>query len=405
MTVTNSIVNKKYLSVLVDRFFSRYQHEESPNFVEFVRLWFKYAEESYVDESGNTRFSFWKTLSNLENFIDIDEVPNELLKYMMEHYASNFSNILEDIPFFVEWDIDEFGNRHRVVDSFGNIIYRYDNMRLFLRTSRKFFQSKGSYYSYMYLFKLFGGTLEIRVLDKDIIRLSDTKHVLSAPHPQTNRMSHIHGIDPDPYDPSRSVMKVDSRGALVPIRDWWYTFYAYQLVTNLEEEIYKPIILELIHPAGMKCVWKTIENTADAIGWGYDGWGLHPKKTAWGALAPSADPQIEISNLDLTFGSVSVGLDSTYREIEIRNIGEADLIIDVIQLGDDNNYTLTEDGPQAGHTPIGSIKPATIQFGETRTIGVKFNPKLLGDWKTLIVIESNSVTGSVKNINLTGHGV
>jgi len=405
--ITNSIVNKKYLSIMVDRFFSRYQHEEQPQFVNFVKQWFKYAEESYIDEDGSTKFSFWRTLSNIEDFIDIDKVPNELLKYFMEHYANNFSNIIENIPFFVEWDIDSWGNRHRVKDSNGNIIYRYDNIRMFLKTSRKFFLSKGSYYSFMYLFKLFGGSLEIIPLDRDIIRTSDPRHLLSAPNPKTNRMSHVHGIDPDPYDPNRKTIKVNSIGGIIPIRDWWYTFYSYKIITDLSEEFYKPIVLEICHPAGMKCTWKEKIDTSKLDGWGYNSWGNinENDKNSWGnLLGISENQQVSLSTTFIKFNNTSPNLMTNYREIEIRNIGEQPLEIYNISSSDNLNFTLIFDGIDAGHTPIVSI-PLIINFGETKTFAVRFNPKSIGFKASTIVIDSNSEINNIKNIEIEGYCV
>lgn len=402
--MTESIIKKKYLSVLVDRFFSRYQQEEQPLFVEFVKKWFEYAEESYVDTNGITKYSFWKIFSELDNYIDVDLVPNEVLYYFMQHYANNLSNVIEDIPFFVEYETDALGVSSKVRDEYGNIIYRYDNIRVFLKVSKKFFSSKGSYYSLMFLFKLFGGSLEIIPLYKDIFMLSDKNHLMSAPNTKTNRLSHWHGIDPDPYKIDNRTYKIKN-GKYVPIRDWWYTFYSYKIKTNLSEEIYKPIILELVNPSGMKCVWQEVEDNSDSVGWGFDDWGNPEQDNTWGSVLNIQSPRINVSTNDIVFTDTSVGLSSTYREIQITNLGEESLIISSISVGDEYSFTLDLENSDSGYDPIGNTFPATIEYGVTKTFRIKFNPIIVGLLDTTVVIYSNSDINSVKNIKLSGYAV
>ena len=399
MSIVN---NKKYLSILSDRFFSRYQHEEQPEFVEFVTQWFKYAEESYIDENGHTKFAFWKTLSNLENFIDVDTVPNELLRAFVEHYANNFNNVFEQIPFFVEWETTPEGEYRKVRDPYGNIVYKYNNIRMFLKTSRKFFSSKGSYYSYMYLFKLFGGSFEIHPMDRDIIRSSDKKIVLSAPNPETGRLAHLHGISPDPYKISEDTYRENTLGQMVPIRDWWYTFYAYCIKTNLKEDLYKPMVLELVHPAGMKCIWKEDSGINNNYGWGLSEWGED-----WGDTSPQQLPLIKVSASSIQFNNTSPGQVSMFRQIEITNQGTQPLSITNIGINDTDMFKLHL--TQANiYEPIGDVNPtspAIIGFGETKAFQVQFTPLFIGSWDTLLNIASNSEEDDNINIPLSGYCV
>lgn len=390
--MSSSIINKKYLSILTERFFNQYQHENQKPFVDFVVQWFKYAEESYVDDNGDTKFAFWKVMSNLENFINIDNIPNELLRVFLTHYANNFDSCIENIPFFVEFETDAFGNLTRVVDSYGKIIYKYDNIRLFLKTCKKFFASKGSYYSFLYLFRLFGGSLKMVPIKEDILILSDPNHKLSAPNAH-GRMSHLHGI----YNPATPEQK-----------EWWYTYYTYRLETDLPENIYKPIILELVHPAGTKCMWKQKVNSAVLHGFGYDAFGQNDSKIDdWGnILSLSGLPQIYSDQSSITFDPCTVGLESNYKIVELRNVGEQDLIIDSISsLASDYTLKFTGTVAEAGHTPIGTTFPKTIGFGECFTFGIKFKPTIPTLINGTIVITSNSEDGAIKNINLSGYGL
>lgn len=388
--MNNSITNKKYLSALVERFFNNYLYEEYPLFVEFIQEWFKYAESSYVDENGETKFGFWKTLSNLQYFIDIENVPNEVLKYFMMEYANNFKDIYENIPYFVEFETDSWGNMRKVLDSYGNPIYKYDNIRLFLKTSKKFFQSKGNYNSFYYLFKLFGGVLKIQPLDKLIIKSSDGKSVLSSVNNDYGKLYHIHGVYPDPYITNRENSSYD----------WWYTYYSYELTTDLDEKYYKPLVLELLNPAGMYCKWNKIDNPEDLEGWGINSWGDSSK---WGIIFyEGSNPQISTSSSDIYFSTTSVGLETSWRTIEIHNMGEDDLEISSILLSDNINFTIDLTG---GSNPIGGTFPVTTSFGNFKTFNIKFNPQYISNFTGRIVITSNSENNSTKNIILNGYGV
>lgn len=392
-----TIVNKKYLSILVDKFFSRYQHEEQPEFVKFVQQWFKYAEETYTDEHGNIKFGFWKAISNLENFIDIDMVPNELLRVFVEHYADNFNKVFEQIPFFVEWGTTPEGEYKKIRDEYGNVIYKYNNIRMFLKTSRKFFASKGSYYSFMYLFRLFGGECQIHPLEKDIIRSSNKNMVLSAPNPHTGKLSHLHGITPDPYKVTPETHHPNKK----PKLDWWYTFYSYCIYTNLNEEIYKPIVLELVNPSGFKCVWKNVPTVSD-YGWGYSEWGED-----WGDLTPQQEPLIHVSTDSIQFNNTSPGMGSMIRQIEITNNGSQPLLIEKIILNDTETFKMFLDQATV-YEPIedvNPISPVSIAFGETRAFQVQFTPLITGNWSGNIEIHSNSEENEIKVINLSGYCV
>ena len=398
--MTNSIVDKKYLSILVDRFFSRYQHEEQPNFVEFVKLWFKHAEQSYMDDDGITHFSFWKTLGELDNFIDVDKVPNELLRTFITQYANNFDKLIENIPFFVEYETDPGGFKTQVRDEYGNIVYKYNNIRMFLKTSKKFFSSKGSYYAIMYMFRIFGGSLEIVPVKEDIITLSNPNCVLSAPNSK-GRMAHLHGIHPNPYTTRPETHKLDSNGVMKPKLDWWYSHYTYEIRTNLEEDFYKPLLLEVAHPAGMKCIWKVVPDTSLLDGWGYDDWGTD----GWGSVFTLSDKSlISLNTNDIQFNNTSKNGESVWRDVEITNTGEQPLIIDEIILLEDVSFEIDlEDA--ITYPPIGPTYPISINYGQTVGFKIRFTPKLIGNWSTRIIINSNSHESEVRNILLSGYCV
>jgi len=380
--ITNSIANKKYLSVLVDRFFNKYQREEFPQFVDFVKEWFKFSEESYLDENGDVKMNFWKVLSNLDNFIDVNEVPNELLLIFMQQYVSNFSNVIENIPYFVEWGTDQTGIRYRILDSNDNVIYRYNNIRTFLKTYRKFLLSKGSYYSIYYLFKLFGGTCQIYPLWKDILITSSKNHVLSAPNLHTGNLSHLHGIYPNPYTSPEGTKP-----------DWWYTWYAYMIKTDLDETLYKPIVEQLVNPAGFKITWRQTQD--ENLGWGLNNWNDN-----WGdTLAVDKNPIINFSTDEVTFPLSTPYSVSDWREVEVRNLGKASLIIDSIDLSNSIDFEIDLGG---GHTPIGNTFPVLLPLYETKTINVRFIPKNTGNLSASITFVSNANNSTENKVDLIG---
>jgi hypothetical protein len=375
--ISNYLTNQKYLSVLIDRFFSRYQLEEYPDFVEFVKQWMEYSEETYVDDNGNTKISFWRTLSNLENFIDIERVPNELLLTFLDHYAENFKYHIENIPFFVEWEINDVGQRTRRLDEkYGKIIYKYNNIRYFLKNSRKFFNSKGNYNSYLYMFKMFGGKCTIFPLEKCILKSSDKQSVLSSKNNNYNKLYHIHGVDTVSKD-----------------RDWWYSYYSYRLETDLDEELYKPIILDLIHPSGTHCVWKKTADVETNIGWGYDAWG-NTESSSWGSIYGDVVSTLYVDTTEIIFDTTSVDIPSNFIEITISNNGESDITIENITV-DNNNFIIDL---EIGNNPIDQT-PFLLPFGEFKTFGCRFYPKYAGNITGNIVISTNS-----NDINITLYG-
>lgn len=401
--MSEKIIKNKYLSILIDRFFNDYQKYEYKDYVQFVKEFLEYSESSFIDKDGTVKYGFWKTLSQLDTFIDVDYVPNELLMAFMNHYANNFSQYITHIPYFTQWYVDEFGVKKRYKDSNNNFVYKYKNIRLFLKLSKKFFLNKGDYKSLLFLFKMFDGSCKITPLGRDIIKSSDDYTVLSAPNPKTNRISHFHGIYPDPYNNPRNYSFEKKFEGV----DWWYSFYSYEIETNLEEEIYKPLVLELTNPAGMYCVWKT-KTSPDNKGWGVDAWGNplpgNYQNSTWGSLDKSIKVQkLHVDYEDITFQLTSVNTASDWFDIRIRNDGEINLLIEKITISDANNFEINLNG---GSNPIGNLTtPALIPFGESKTFSIRFYPKFGGMITANLNINSNDIENNNTSILLTGYAI
>jgi len=404
-------ISKKYLSVLTSRFFTNEELEEYPNFTKFIQLWLEQSESMYIDSTGKRRYGFWRVLSQLDSFVDIERVPDLSLKMMIDVFAQEFSDNISFIPYFVrmpehvdlllgeplgsiqgskyiatktgrmrfphldsdgiqqidsvthelKWKyqniienglyIKEFNSWKLYKSDFvfdpnqmdeiyqydehHNLLLNYDNIRNFLRWSREFHKSKGSVNSFYALFRMFRGNLQIYRNADDIIcasapvdiNVTDTRQgilfirfksdisseeresivainnlheesnypaapidvpnykytlpiginptllgqtlyeqgfienyravwskdnspvwrytVASGRNPHTNRFDHLHGIDPNPMYIDESQIN----------HDWWYTYYAYTLVTDLKEDVYKDIVCQIVHPAGMHITW------------------------------------------------------------------------------------------------------------------------------------------------------
>lgn len=95
-------INQKYLSVLSSRLFNNYILEEFPDFCAFIQLWLEQSESLYIDAEGKRRYGFWRVLTQLDSFIDIDRIPNPALKMMIDTFASNFSEHISYIPYFIQ---------------------------------------------------------------------------------------------------------------------------------------------------------------------------------------------------------------------------------------------------------------------------------------------------------------
>jgi hypothetical protein len=239
-------------------------------------------------------------------------------------------------------------------------------------------------------------------VERDILIPSNKNHILSAKNPITRRYSHLHGIHPDPYVVSDNFYKRNTNGVTVPIQDWWYTYYTYKIITNLKEDFYKPLLLEVAHPAGMKCIWEEKIDGALLTGWGYDNWGTDN----WGSIFSLSDvAKINISTNDIQFTNTSKNSMSSWRTVEISNVGEQDLVINDIIVGDGVAFEVEFNDSGTPYDPIGDTLPVTIMFGQTVGFKIRFRPTILGSFSTNIVINSNSDGDNTRNIKLSGYCV
>ena len=94
-------INQKYLSILTDRLFSNYMWDEYPEFCKAIQVWLRHAESMYIDSNNEYKVGFWKLLSQLPNFIDIDKIPDFALTFMIQTFAESFSDHLGNIKFFL----------------------------------------------------------------------------------------------------------------------------------------------------------------------------------------------------------------------------------------------------------------------------------------------------------------
>lgn len=166
------LFDKKYLSVLIDKFFDSDIIQNYPNFIKIIKGWLEQCDFGYThhekDKDGKWISSqnvdgFWKIINELEGFGDIDRIPDgQALLLALSQYSIQIYQNIKQIPYFYN-DIDE--------------TYNYNNIRYFLRVSKLFAQSKGSPTSLFFFFKLIQEKLEIRFPYKQIIKLSEISPV------------------------------------------------------------------------------------------------------------------------------------------------------------------------------------------------------------------------------------
>ena len=102
-------------------------------------------------------------------------------------------------------------------------------------------------------------------------------------------------------------------------------------------------------------------------------------------------PGLTVNPTSLNFGSVTVNAPAT-QSISLVSSGSAALTIN----------SLTVSG--AGFTLVPVSLPATLNSGQTLTVGVQFDPTATGNFTGQLVISSNSSTNSTVNVALTGAG-
>lgn len=102
-------------------------------------------------------------------------------------------------------------------------------------------------------------------------------------------------------------------------------------------------------------------------------------------------PVLTVNPASVSFGSVAVNSTST-QSISLTSSGSAALTIN----------SLTVSG--AGFTLAPVTMPATLNSGQTLTVGIQFNPGAAGNFTGQLVIASNSSTGATVNVGLTGTG-
>lgn len=83
---------KKYLSSLIGRLFGPTLIDTYPGFVEFVQSWLMYCD--YTEDG-----SFWQVTSKLDTLQNGDEVPENLLLFLLEQYAQPFAARSKSIPY------------------------------------------------------------------------------------------------------------------------------------------------------------------------------------------------------------------------------------------------------------------------------------------------------------------
>lgn len=105
-------------------------------------------------------------------------------------------------------------------------------------------------------------------------------------------------------------------------------------------------------------------------------------------------PVMTVSSEEVNFGEILVGASIT-KEIEIRNEGKADLII--------NDFNLDKDNPF--FTITGVDTPAVIGLDKTTTFFLTFTPKLEGHYPTTLTIPNNDIRYESQSFVMNVSGV
>ena len=150
MAVANAEEIYRKISPLIDSQFPGFIREEGPNFVAFLKAYYEYAEQS-----GNPV----DVIRGLPDYKDVDRTTDAILDYFVKDFMPN-------IP------------KSALADK-----------RLMVKNIRQFYRSRGSEFSYRFLFRaLFGLEIDLLYPSDNILRASDGNWVkekvirVSAPY-------------------------------------------------------------------------------------------------------------------------------------------------------------------------------------------------------------------------------
>ena len=110
-----------------------------------------------------------------------------------------------------------------------------------------------------------------------------------------------------------------------------------------------------------------------------------------GTGAAAANPQLTVNPASLAFGSVTVNTPTT-KTVTLTSSGTSDLTV--------NSASITG----AGFSIVSGSLPATLSAGQSMALTVQFNPTTTGALSGQLTISSNSSTGSISTVALSGTG-
>jgi len=113
-------------------------------------------------------------------------------------------------------------------------------------------------------------------------------------------------------------------------------------------------------------------------------------------------PDIAVSPVSISFGSIQTGSSSVSNTVTIRNNGSATLDVSGMSLGGTNpgEFTLDVSG---GASPCGSATPVLLS-GTKCTVTVSFDPVSIGSKSATLDIDSDDPDTSVASVSLSGTG-
>jgi hypothetical protein len=136
-------------------------------------------------------------LDNIPKYIDISLVPESMFEEVVYQYANSFPN---------------------------DVLNKID-VRTFIKNSKVFYTTKGTLDSFRFIFNLLGGKLNFYFPQDNIFTISETS-VLSGENK-------IH----------------DNK---------YYAFYTYEIETDLDQSVYRDLILNTVHPSGFRFFSKKV---------------------------------------------------------------------------------------------------------------------------------------------------
>ena len=157
----DDLARHKYLSALTNRFLPSYLINNFPNFVQFIREYLKICDNGW-----------YKIICNISDYGNIDKMPNDVLLLAVSQYAISFTSNLKNIRYFYNENTKQ---------------YRYDNIRNFLRISRKYLSCKGTAQSIFFLYDMIfynksdisETNVEIVLPYERILKISDYNAILN----------------------------------------------------------------------------------------------------------------------------------------------------------------------------------------------------------------------------------